>query len=210
VPKIKGDTYTFDIADIAQAWVGDANVGVALVNDPDNTSTPFQTVFSVKSIKATMTYTPPVAAAPPPPATTPGLGGSGLGNGAGTTSGSTGSAPAPQGPVNLPPSGTTTTTTTPSTGETPDVAPTTPSTTPAAAIGKTASSMPSGAFWLGAIAIALLVVVAGAVLADDKVPAAAATTSRLGRVLRDRQRALQLETPDTSTDPTATLALRKV
>jgi hypothetical protein len=210
VPKISGDTYTFQVADIAQEWVGGPNLGVALLNDPDNTQTPFQTVFSVKSIKAKMTYTPPVAAPPPPPASTPGLGGSGLGTGTGSTGGST-SAGAPSGPVNLPPSGPTTTTT-PSTGESPQVAPATPSTAPAAAIGKTASSIPNGAFWLGAIAIALLVVVAGAVLADDRVTTPMAATTRLGRVLRERERLRQsTETDDgASTDAATTLTPRRV
>ncbi|HEX4655327.1 MAG TPA: hypothetical protein VH274_06270 [Mycobacteriales bacterium] len=213
VPKIDGDTYTFAISDIAQQWVGDVNVGVALVNDPANTSTPFQTVFSVKSIKATMTYTPPVAAPPPPPPSSPGLGGSGIGNGAGTTSGgsSTGTSAAPPAPVNLPPTGPTTATT-PTTGQSPQVAPTTPSTQPAAAVGKSTSSMPNGAFWLAGIAIALLVVVAAAVLADDAVPVPTATTTRLGRVLRERERLRQsTETDDSvSADASPTLTPRRV
>ena len=216
VAKVKGSTYTFDITDIAQQWVGADNLGVALINDPDNTQTPFQTVFSVKSIKTSMTYTPPVAAPPPPPASTPGLGGSGVGNGTGTTSGSaaggsSAGTAAPPGPVNLPPSGPTTATT-PSTGSAPQVAPTTPSTQPAAAIGKPAGSMPSGAFWLAALAIALLIVVAAAVLADDAVPVPTATTTRLGRVLRERERQrLSTPTDDSgSADPAATLTLRRV
>jgi hypothetical protein len=214
-PKVSGSTYTFDISDIAQQWVGSDNLGVALINDPANTQTPFQAVFSVKSIKATMTYTPPVAAAPPPPASTPGLGGSGLGNGTGTSAGASGAgttAPPPSGPVNLPPSGPTTQTTTPS-GQTPQVAPstTTPATTPAA-LAKPDSSRPNGAFWLGALAIALLVVVGAVVLADDAVPTPTATTTRLGRVLRERERARQLEALDSANADatTTTLALRRV
>jgi hypothetical protein len=208
-PKVSGSTYTFDISGIAQQWVGSDNLGVALVNDPANTQAPFQAVFSIKSIKATMTYSPPIAAAPPPPASTPGLGGSGLGNGAGSSAGTT--APPPSGPVNLPASGPTTQTTTPS-GETPQVAPstTTPATTPSA-LTKPDSSHPNGAFWLGAVAIALLVVVAGVVLADDAVPTPTATTTRLGRVLRERERARQLEaSASVSADATTTLAPRRV
>lgn len=210
--KVKGDTYTFDIAAIAQDWTTDANVGVALLNDPDNTQTPFQTVFSVKSIKASMTYMPPVAAPPPPPPSTPGLGGSGLGNGAGATGSSSGSAgtSAPPGPVSLPPTGPTTTTT-PTTGQSPQVAPTTPSTHPAA-LAKPTSSSPSNAFWLAAVAIALLIVVAGAVLADDRVPVPTAATTRLGRVLRERERQrLSTPTDDSVTaDAPPTLTPRRV
>jgi hypothetical protein len=211
--KINGNTYTFALSGIAQQWVGDTNLGVALVNDPTNTQTPFQAVFPVKSIKATMTYTPPVAAPPPPPQSTPGLGGSGVGNGTGTTgssnSGAGATAQAP-GPVSLPPTGPTTQSTTP-TGQTPQVAPSTtaPASTPAA-LTKSDSSMPNGAFWLGAIAIALLIVVAGAVLADDAVPVPTAATTRLGRVLRERERARQIEASDTVTaDTTTTLAPRR-
>ena len=214
IAKVSGDTYTFDIAGIAQDWVGDANVGVALVNDPANTQAPFQAVFSAKSIKASMTYTPPLTAPPPPAASTPGLGGSGLGNGSGaagsSSSGAGTTAPAPSGPVNLPASGPTTQTTTPS-GETPQVAPstTTPATTPAA-LTKPDSSHPNGAFWLGALAIAVLVVVAGVVLADDAVPTPTATTTRLGRVLRERERARELAATESASADATTLALRRV
>jgi hypothetical protein len=213
VPKVKGDTYTFDLAAIAQEWVGGPNLGVALVNDPDNTQTPFQTVFSVKSIKTSMTYTPPVAAPPPPPASTPGLGGSGVGNGTGSTGASSsgaGSTAPPPAPVNLPPSGPTTTTT-PTTGQAPQVAPTTPQAQPTA-LAKRAPSSPNTAFWLGAIEIALLIVVAGDVLADDAVPVPTAATTRLGRVLRDRERLRQsTQTDDSvSADASPTLTPRRV
>jgi hypothetical protein len=219
VPKVSGNTYTFAISGIAQQWVGNVNAGVALINDPANTQTPFQAVFSVKSIKATMTYTPAVAASTPVAAGSTALGGNGAGNGTGTASGSSSSggsagttAAPPAGPINLAPAGPTTQTTAP-TGQTPQVAPSTtnPATAPAA-LTTPDSSKPGGPFWLAAIAIALLVVVAGAVLADDAVPAPTATTSRLGRVLRERQRAQQIEAPDP--DPadatTTTLALRRI
>ena len=192
--KVKGSTYTFSIAGIAQQWVGDVNVGVALVNDPDNTQ-PFQAVFSVKSIKATMTYTPPLSTSTPAVAPSTGLGGNGTGNGTGTSAGGaadSGTTAPPPAPVDLPASGPTTTTT-PTTGQSPQVAPTTPQTKPTA-LAKHAPSMPGNPFWLGAIAIALLVVVAGAVLADDAVPVPNATNSRLGRVLRDRERQRLSET----------------
>src|SRR3954463_12026269 len=64
-PKIDGSTYTFEIPQIAQRWVDDQNLGVALVNDPDNTSAPFQVVFTgAKTVKATMSYTPGTATPP--------------------------------------------------------------------------------------------------------------------------------------------------
>ena len=194
--KIKGNTYTFAVAGIAQHWVGDVNVGVALINDPDNTQTPFQTVFSAKSIKATMSYTPALPTSTPAAAgSSAGLGGNGTGNGTGTSAGGaadSGSTAQPA-PVDLPASGPTTTTTAPTTGQSPQVAPTAPQTEPTA-LAKRAPSMPGNPFWLGAIAIALLVVVAGVVLADDAVPVPNATTSRLGRVLRDRERQRLTET----------------
>ena len=211
VPKVDGDTYTFDIAGIAQEWVGQANVGVALINDPDNTSTPFQVAFSVKSIKAEMTYTPPFVAKPIDTGNTGQLGGvgTGTGNGAGSGSVSSGSTGAvPQAPVNLPPAAPTTTTT-PDAGQSPQVAGTTPTTQPAA-LAKPASSSPNTAFWLGAIAIALLVVVAGVVLADNAVPVPNATTSRLGRVLRERERQRQASIEAATPDTTPTLNPRRV
>ncbi len=192
--KVKGNTYTFAIAGIAQQWVGDVNVGVALINDPANTQLPFQTVFAVKSIKATMTYTPALSPSTPAVATSTALGGNGTGNGSGTGAGSEGSAATAQPPasVDLPAAGPTTATT-PTTGQSPQIAPATPQTTPTA-LAKRAPSMPGNPFWLGAIAIALLVAVAAAVLADDAVPVPNATTSRLGRVLRDRERQRLTET----------------
>lgn len=185
--KIKGDTYTFDIAGIAQRWVGDINAGVALINDPDNTSTPFQTVFSVKSIKASMSYTPAITTPPPAVGNSSNIGGNGTGTGTGTTAGAASSGgTTPQAPPDLPDSGPTTTTS-PSTGQSPQLAPTSPDAKPAA-LAKPASSMPGNPFWLAAIAIALLIGVAAVVLADDAVPVPNATTTRLGRVLRDRER----------------------
>ena len=81
-----------------------------------------------------------------------------------------------------------------------------------AALAKPAKSAPNGAFWIAALAIALLVVVAGAVLADDAVPVPTATTTRLGRVLRERERHRMGADPDhtLSADTSPTLALRRV
>lgn len=210
-PTVKGSTYTFSIANIAQQWVGGPNVGVVLVNDPTNTSTPFQAVFSAKSISASMSYTLPVVA--PTNGHTGQLGGAGAGNGngsavGGSTTGTT--AAAPPAPVNLPPTGPTTTTTPITPAQTPQVAPTTPATTPVAA-RKPASSMPSAAFWVAALAIALLIVIAGVVLADDNVPTPTATTTRLSRVLRARERArANASTESPATDGLRTLSPRQV
>jgi len=120
------------------------------------------------------------------------------------------SSAAPPAPVNLPPTGPTTTTTPTTTGQSPQVAPTKPSTP--AALAKPTSSSPSNAFWLAAVAIALLIVVAGAVLADDAVPVPTAATTRLGRVLRERERQ-RLSTPtddSVSADAPPTLTPRRV
>jgi len=210
--KVSGSTYSFDISGIAQQWVGDANLGVALVNDPTNTSTPFQAAFAVKSIKASMRFTPPYVA--PPNGHTGQLGGSGAGNGNGSvvgggTAGSGGTVAAPPpAPVTLPPTGPTTTTTNPdATAQPPRVA--TPTTPLPVAVHKAAPSSPNTMFWVGAIAIAVLIVVAGAVLADDNVPAPTATTTRLSRVLRDRERA-KADADASVADGLKTLSPRRV
>jgi hypothetical protein len=80
------------------------------------------------------------------------------------------------------------------------------------ALAKSAPSSPNNAFWLGAIAIALLIVVAAVVLADDAVPAPTATNTRLGRVLRERERLRQSTTHDVSVsaDAASTLTPRRV
>ncbi|MDQ1696799.1 MAG: hypothetical protein QOJ03_2152, partial [Frankiaceae bacterium] len=120
------------------------------------------------------------------------------------TTGST--VPPPSGPDNLPPSGPTTSTTGDA-GQPPQVAGDGGSTGAPVARAEAAPSAPNTAFWIGGIALALLMVTAGVVLADSSVPVPTATTSRLGRVLRERERerALALET-----NPTPTLAPRRV
>ena len=208
-PTIKGSTYTYAITNIAQQWVGATNLGVGLVNDPSNTA-PFQAVFTVKSISASMSYTLP--AAPTPNGHTGQLGGTGTGTGNGSVGGSTataGTTATPQAPVNLPATGPTTTTSPITPAQPPQVATTTP-TTPVA-VRKADSSSPNTAFWLGALAMALLVVVAGVVLADDDVPTPAATTTRLSRVLRARERArAHAKTESPSTDGLKALSPRQV
>jgi uncharacterized membrane protein YgcG len=219
--SVKGDTYSFTISSLAQQWVSDQNVGVALVNDPGNTQTPFQAVFAgAKSVTATMSYTPAL----PVPTGTGSGGSSGTGTGTGVGSGSTGTgstgsgstgtgstgggvAPPPSGPVTLPPSGPTTGTTAGG-SQPPQVAasgstPSSATATPAAAIRHTAPSAPNAAFWVGAAALALLIVCAAAVLADREVPVPTAATTKLGQVLRERERERQRQL-DPSVAPTLT------
>src|SRR5207302_3519205 len=96
--KVAGSTYTFDITSIAQSWVDDQNEGVALVNDPDNTSTPFQVVFSgPKTVKAAMAYTPGSAVSTPTVAT--------AGDTSGTVAPGTSSGPSSAGSSSVPPVG---------------------------------------------------------------------------------------------------------
>ena len=177
-PKVNGDTYTFEIPALAQDWVDDQNVGVALVNDPDNTSTPFQVVFSgPKTVKATMSYTPgtPVPAATTPPSSS--LGGSTTTGG--STSSSGGTVPPPV-MGDVPPA---TDTTGSAAGQAPQVAPTSnPQLKPVAKVSA-ASSLPSRGFWIGAAAFALLMLLMSLVLGDQPQPVGAAG-SRLDRVLR--------------------------
>jgi hypothetical protein len=59
--------YTVDIADIASGWVtdGSQNFGVAITDDPSNTSTAYQVVFgppsAISNMQATVEFTPPAA-----------------------------------------------------------------------------------------------------------------------------------------------------
>jgi hypothetical protein len=125
-PKVDGSTYTFQLADLAQSWVDDQNLGVAIVNDPANTTTPFQLVFTgVKTVKATIKFTPPVKTTPSDSTggdtgTTGGTtGGSTTG---GTTSGGVGggtTTPPPPVTVDVPASGPTTETVDPAQGRHP-------------------------------------------------------------------------------------------
>jgi hypothetical protein len=68
-PKVisndSGKTYSVDIASIATGWVADGgqNFGVAITDDPSNTSTAYQVVFgpgsAINKLQATVDYTPP-------------------------------------------------------------------------------------------------------------------------------------------------------
>jgi hypothetical protein len=156
-----------------------------------------------------MSYTLP--AVPAPNGHTGQLGGAGTGNGNGSVGGSSAAAgtTAPPPSVNLPSNGPTTTTSPITPAQPPQVATTTP-TTPVAA-RHADSAAPNAAFWIGALAIALLVVVAGVVLADDNVRAPSATTTRLSRVLRARERSRSNAGTDSpSSDGLTALSPRQV
>jgi hypothetical protein len=183
-PKVDGSTYTFDITAIAQNWVDDQNIGVAFVNDPDNTQTPYQAVFSgAKTIKASMTYTAPL------PTTDTSGGGGNSGSSSGgvvppTTSGTTSSPGSPPAPVVDPPALADASSVVSDLGQTPQVAAPQQDVVPVAHVAP-ASSAPNRGFWIAAAAFALLILLASLVLGDD-VTSPTATTSRLDRVLRGR------------------------
>jgi hypothetical protein len=189
--KVSGSTYTFELAPIAQQWVGSANLGVAFVNDPGNTQTPYQTVFTgAKSINVSMTYTPPPAPVAVTHHSSSGAAGSattGSANYSGTATSPASVAAAP------PPSlGATTVQTPPDASVPPQVAPATPANAGASAqrpAAKTAPARPSVPFWLAAAAIALLLAVAWAIVRDVAVPIPSVSTSRLGRALLEQRRA---------------------
>lgn len=184
-PKVDGSTYTFDIAAIAQDWVNDQNIGVAFVNDPDNTQTPYQAVFSgAKTVTASMTYTAPL---PTPTHTGGGSSTAGSSSGAAappTTGGTTSSAGSPPVAVGNPPTAADTSSTMSDPGQTPQVAAPQQDVVPVAHVAA-ASSLPSRGFWVAAAAFALLILLASLVLGDD-VTSPTATSSRLDRVLRGR------------------------
>ena len=186
LPTVNGSTYTFKIPAIAQGWVDDQNLGVAILADPDAAAAPFQLVFAgAKSLTADISYAPPVTSSGSQ---------SGGSTGGGTvavpaTGGNTGSA---AGPVNVsvPPA----TTTEP--GAAPVVAasagPAAPVLAPVAA-AKTAPSIPTKAFWAAALVVGALVLLASLVLGDPTPVAPTASGSRLDQVLRARRTAT--ETP---------------
>ena len=64
VPDSAGTTYSADVARIAQTWLaGGLNNGLAITDDPNNSSRPYQVVFgpaaAVKRLTAKVTYSPP-------------------------------------------------------------------------------------------------------------------------------------------------------
>lgn len=180
-PTVNGNTFTFKLASLAQSWVDDQNLGVAFVNDPANTHSPFQAVFTGgRTVRAAMTWTP----APATPTTTTGQPGARPAGMAATSV--PGASPVAYGaPGNLPPA----TTVAPPTGPAPQVAGTSPGTSlPMTTVArvKPSSALPTAPFWVAVLAVAVLVVGASLVLGDPVVPVASATHTRLDRVLRAR------------------------
>jgi len=214
-PSIKGNAWTFTISSIAQQWGSQANLGVAFVNDPANTSAPFQAVFKgAKAITALMTYSTPIVSTGGGSSTgghdQHGSGGAGSSGSGSTGTGGGSTTPPPSfDPGSLPSSGTTTTTTPPAgTTQPPVIAGTTsatPTTVAAVAHPRPAPSSPGRGFWIAGAALALLIVCAAAVLADHQVPVPTAATTKLGQVLRERERSKAR----TAADGTPTLAPRQ-
>lgn len=69
-PKVtssdRGKTYTVDVASIAGEWVSSGqNFGVAITNDPSNTTTAYQVAFgpssAIGNLQATVEYVPPAS-----------------------------------------------------------------------------------------------------------------------------------------------------
>ena len=178
-PEVSGSTYTFKIPAIAQTWVDDQNLGVAILADPDAASAPFQLVFAgAKDVKADLAFTPAVTATGTTSGSTTGAGAVAVPPSSG------GSAPAAP-PVVPPVTGGTTTVAAaaPVVAASPVAQP--QRVAPAAA--KTAPAIPTKAFWAAALVLGLIVLAASLVLGDPApVAASTATSSRLDRVLRGR------------------------
>jgi hypothetical protein len=174
-PTVDGSTYTFKIPAIAQTWIDDQNLGVAIMVDPDTAAAPFQLVFAgAKDVKADLSYTPATTT------TTGSSSGSGAVAVPAPASGPAAPAPAPMPPVS---DGTT--------AAAPAAAPVVaasaqPATRPVAAT-RTAPVLPTKAFWAAALVLAAILLAASVVLGDPTpVAASAAAPSRLDRVLRAR------------------------
>jgi hypothetical protein len=173
-----GQTYTVDIASIAADWVADGgqNFGVAITDDPANTSTAYQVVFgpstAIEKVQATVDYSPP----------TSGTGGGSVPSetpaAVGNPSSGVVSPAVPASPV-LPATGIS--------GTPPETAtPPPPSTGPSATLLRpkpaaahhSATSTPPVGFWIAAALLALLV--AACILELEQPPELALATSERG------------------------------
>ncbi len=171
-----GKTYQADVASIAQGWLSGNNTGVAVADDPSNTSTAYQVVFgpssAITQLTAQMTYIPPAPGTPvgnPEPDTTTTL-----------AALPTESVTAPFIPSVLTPVAQT---------------PTSPTTTvPAGKPGRSsalppsalASATPPGGFWLAAVLLVAVLLSASLVLGDE--PAAEPARSRRRLLLASTRR----------------------
>jgi hypothetical protein len=190
-PKVSaaqdGGHYSVDIAGLAQRWVrpNGLNLGVAITDNPANSTTVYQVVFGPQSaltgLTASVTYLPP--AAPPRTVAPPsdGSGGSGAGSG---TSASGGPAPVPTfepvppgmpAEVAQPPA--------------PTVAPVTP--TEAMTLKSSDTSSPPLGFWVALALIVLLLGTTTFVLADPRVAVSLTPDRGVAKALRSRLSVLQ-------------------
>ncbi len=158
-----GKTYTVDVASIAGEWVSSGqNLGVAITDDPSNTSSAYQVAFgpssAINNLQATVEYVPPASGS--------GLGGSGgvTPTAAGTTD--TGSLSTPSVPsVGATPSGLPVTSepasapVTAALPQAPSVAPISQPAriSPTVARSQGASSVPPPGFWVVGALLALLI-----------------------------------------------------
>ena len=188
-PTVSGSAYTFKIPAIAQGWVDDQNLGVAILADPDSAAAPFQLVFSsARDVKADISYAPAVTGSG-----SSSSGSAGASTGAVTPPTGTGSGSgAASGPVDVsvPPA------TTNQPVAAPVVAAGQPAAAPAArpvAAAKTAPSIPTKAFWAAGLVLGAVLLLASLVLGDPTPVAPTAAGSRLDQVLRTRRTAT--ETP---------------
>lgn len=179
-PVVDGSTYTFKVPTIAQSWLDDQNLGVAIVADPTPNNPPFQLVFSgAKTVKASATYTTSSATtstggttAPVTPAVSGSTGG---GSVVDTSAGSVPSVPDTSIATPL--------------AAAPVVAPSQLSAAPATrpvASAERAPAAPTGAFWIAGLALGGLLLLASLVLGDPTPAAVTVGPSRLDQVLRAR------------------------
>jgi hypothetical protein len=185
-PSAQGTSLSVDIATIAQTWVqpGGLDFGVAITDNPNNTSTAYQAVFGPKNalerLSARVTYLPPTPAvpavtAPPSAAAPPAV--------ASTSTTTTGSGPpAVSGAPPTGPAPTVSAATAPI-GSSPAVAP--PATSRPSAFATTRGA-PNAGFWIaGGILLALLIVI-GLVLGDPRAPITTVRGRGVSRALHAR------------------------
>src|SRR4051795_1244964 len=185
-PTVAGSTYTFKIPAIAQSWVDDQNLGIAILADPDAAAAPFQLVFgSAKDVKADISFTPATTSTGSSSGNTAGSGSVVVPASGGSTGGSSGPVD-----ISVPPA------TTSQPASAPVVAASPASAAPAVvalAAAKTAPSNPTKAFWAAGLVLGAVLLLASLVLGDPAPVAPTAAGSRLDQVLRTRRTAT--ETP---------------
>jgi hypothetical protein len=182
-----GKSYVVEITKLAQSWVDSTNDGVALTAAEGASTTPFQVVFaSAEKVKLALSVTAPSTVTTPitPPVsapTTPDLG-SGFSGGvapapsAGSGFGAVESPVVPAAPAPAP-------------GVAPVAAPAAAAAqVPLTPVALSTSARPTGAFWLGGLLLAAVLVLLSLILGDSAVPQAATRPTRLARALSERQR----------------------